>query len=93
MVGFGETDEEVLESMGDIRNTGAEFCTLGQYLQPDKSKLAVTDYIHPDKFDWYQQQGLKMGFDYVASGPLVRSSFQAGFMIQGWSMLSGLRLN
>ncbi len=78
MVGFGETDDEVLESMSDIRGTGAEFCTLGQYLQPDKTKLSVSEYIHPDKFDWYEQKGLKMGFEYVASGPLVRSSYQAG---------------
>lgn len=78
MVGFGETDDEVLETMRDIRSTGAEFCTLGQYLQPDKTKLAVNVYIHPDKFKWYEKKGLEMGFDYVASGPLVRSSYQAG---------------
>ncbi|MBU2648966.1 lipoyl synthase [bacterium] len=78
MLGFGETDDEVLASMADIRATGAEFCTLGQYLQPDRTKLAVTEYIHPDKFKWYEQKGLEMGFEYVASGPLVRSSYQAG---------------
>jgi len=78
MVGFGETDDEVLSALSDIRLTGAEFCTIGQYLQPDKTKLPVTTYIHPDKFNWYEEKGLEMGFDYVASGPLVRSSYRAG---------------
>lgn len=78
MVGFGETEEEVLDAMQDIRDTGAEFCTLGQYLQPDKTKLPVAAYIHPDTFKRYEEKGLAMGFEYVASGPLVRSSYRAG---------------
>lgn len=78
MVGFGESDKEVLESLEDIRSTGAVFCTIGQYLQPDKTKLPVVEYIHPDKFKWYEEKGLEMGFEYVASGPLVRSSYRAG---------------
>jgi len=78
MVGLGETDTEILASLSDIRRTGANFCTLGQYLQPDKTKLEVVEYIHPDKFKWYEKKGLEMGFEYVASGPMVRSSYQAG---------------
>lgn len=78
MLGFGETETEVLETMQDIRRTGAEFLTLGQYLQPDRTKLPVAAYIHPDQFERYQKAGLNMGFEYVASGPLVRSSFRAG---------------
>lgn len=77
MLGLGETDEEVIQAMRDIRNVDTDFLTLGQYLQPDKSKLPVEAYIHPDKFEWFKQQGLEMGFKYVSSGPLVRSSYQA----------------
>jgi len=77
MLGFGETSEEVIESMKDLRDIDTDFLTLGQYLQPTKNKLPVVEYIHPDQFDHYREIGLKMGFDYVASGPLVRSSYQA----------------
>ena len=77
MLGFGETDEEILQAMQDIKDVETDFLTLGQYLQPDKSKLPVIEYIHPDKFEWFRQQGLAMGFKYVSSGPLVRSSYQA----------------
>ncbi len=78
MVGFGETDDEIIEAMKDIRGVNADFLTIGQYLQPDKTKLPVTDYIHPDKFNWFEEKGLEIGFEYVASGPLVRSSYRAG---------------
>jgi len=77
MVGFGETNEEVIESMKDLREIDTDFLTLGQYLQPTRNKLPVVEYIHPDQFDHYRDIGLKMGFNYVASGPLVRSSYQA----------------
>ena len=77
MLGFGETETEVLECMQDIKAAGTDFLTLGQYLQPNKKKLPVTEYIHPNKFDWYKERGLEMGFRYVASGPLVRSSYKA----------------
>ena len=77
MLGFGETEREVLEAMQDLRKIGTDFLTLGQYLQPDKHTLAVNEYVSPDKFDWYREKGLEMGFEYVASGPLVRSSYQA----------------
>jgi len=78
MLGFGETREEVLECMQDLRDVGCDFLTLGQYLQPTKKHLVVSDYIHPDVFAEYEKIGLEMGFSYVASGPLVRSSYKAG---------------
>jgi lipoyl synthase len=78
MLGFGESEAEVLECLRDIRDTGADFLTLGQYLQPDRTKLPVTNYVHPDTFKRYEQAALAMGFEYAASGPLVRSSYQAG---------------
>ncbi|MCP4754885.1 MAG: lipoyl synthase [Proteobacteria bacterium] len=77
MVGFGESNNEVLESMKDLRSMDTDFLTIGQYLQPDKSKLPVAEYIHPDTFKRFEKEGLKMGFRYVASGPLVRSSYRA----------------
>lgn len=78
MLGFGETETEILECMQDIKDTAADFLTLGQYLQPNKRKLPVIEYVHPDQFKWYEERGLEMGFKYVASGPLVRSSYKAG---------------
>jgi len=78
MLGLGEEEGEVLATIQEIRDAGVDFLTLGQYLQPDRSKLPVVAYIHPDKFAWYEKQAMQMGFAYVASGPLVRSSFQAG---------------
>jgi lipoyl synthase len=77
MLGLGETVQEVTESMKDLRDINTDFLTLGQYLQPTKNKLPVKEYIHPDQFDRYHEEGLLLGFDYVASGPLVRSSYQA----------------
>jgi lipoic acid synthetase len=78
MVGLGETEEEVLTSMQHIRDEGVDFLTLGQYLRPTKRHLAVKEFVHPDVFGRYEQRGLEMGFKYVASGPLVRSSYKAG---------------
>ena len=78
MVGVGETTEEVLASMLDLRAVGVEFLTIGQYLQPNKKLLKVDDFIPPETFAEYERLGLKMNFSYVASGPLVRSSYKAG---------------
>jgi lipoic acid synthetase len=78
MVGLGETDEEVVRTMQDLRNVNVDFLTLGQYLQPTQKHLKVDDYIHPDRFKAWEEIGLEMGFKYVASGPLVRSSYKAG---------------
>lgn len=77
MLGLGESQESVLQTMRDIKQTGAEILTIGQYLQPGKRNIAVKEYIHPDMFAYYEKEGIKMGFDYVASGPLVRSSYKA----------------
>lgn len=78
MVGVGETTEEVLATMLDLRAVGCDFLTIGQYLQPNKKLLKVDSFITPETFESYETLGLKMGFTYVASGPLVRSSYKAG---------------
>ena len=77
MLGLGETDEEVLKSMKDLIDVGVDILTLGQYLQPTKKHLPVSKFIKPEKFSFFKERGLKMGFKYVESGPLVRSSYHA----------------
>ena len=77
MVGMGEYDEEVFETMRDLRAAGVDLVTVGQYLQPTKKHAAVKRYVSPDDFAEYERVGLDMGFAYVASGPLVRSSYHA----------------
>ncbi|MCU0429756.1 MAG: lipoyl synthase [Cytophagaceae bacterium] len=77
MLGLGETEEEVYEAMDDLRAHGLDVLTLGQYLQPTKMHLEVASFIHPDQFAKYKEEGLKRGFSYVESGPLVRSSYHA----------------
>lgn len=77
MLGLGETEEEVIETMEDLRNVKVDILTLGQYLQPTPKHLFVQDFITPEKFQFYKDLGLKMGFRYVESGPLVRSSYRA----------------
>jgi lipoyl synthase len=77
MLGLGETREEVLETMDDLRRVGVEILTLGQYLQPTKKHLTVQEFVHPDTFAFYKQAALEKGFRYVESGPLVRSSYHA----------------
>ena len=64
--------------MRDLRNVGVSIVTLGQYLRPTKGHLAVEEYVHPDVFDAWREYGDELGFAYVASGPLVRSSYKAG---------------
>lgn len=78
MLGLGETEEEVGAAMDDLRAVGCDFLTLGQYLQPSTKHLQVVEFIHPDQFDAYARLGREKGFKYVASGPLVRSSYRAG---------------
>jgi len=77
MVGLGETKEEVIETMEDMRNAGVEVVTIGQYLQPTKKHLQVKKFVTPEQFAEYHRIGLDMGFRYVESGPLVRSSYRA----------------
>ena len=77
MLGLGETREEVIEAMDDLRSVGVHVLTLGQYLQPTPKHLPVAEFIHPDTFKELEQIGLEKGFMYVESGPLVRSSYHA----------------
>ncbi len=77
MLGLGESEEEVIETMEDLRNVNVDILTLGQYLQPTPKHLPVSDFITPESFLNYKETGLKMGFRYVESGPLVRSSYRA----------------
>jgi lipoic acid synthetase len=77
MLGLGETEDEVIETMDDLRAVGVDVLTLGQYLQPTPRHLPVAEFIHPEKFAEYEQLGLKKGFRFVESGPLVRSSYHA----------------
>lgn len=77
MMGLGEKKEEVIQSMQDLRNSGVDVITLGQYLQPSKKHLPVIRFVHPDEFKEYREIGYTIGFDYVESGPLVRSSYHS----------------
>ncbi len=77
MLGLGETEQEVVETMQDLRAVHVDILTLGQYLQPTRKHLPVVEFIHPEQFAIYKETGLKMGFRYVESGPLVRSSYHA----------------
>ena len=77
MLGLGETEEEVIETMQDLRTVEVDILTLGQYLQPTPKHAEVKDFITPEKFDEYQKLGIEMGFRFVESGPLVRSSYHA----------------
>jgi lipoic acid synthetase len=77
MLGLGELHEEIIETMEDLRSVGVDIITLGQYLQPTKNHLPVAEFVTPDRFRMYKELGLEMGFRYVESGPLVRSSYHA----------------
>jgi lipoic acid synthetase len=85
MLGLGEMKEEVIQSMQDLRNSGVDVITLGQYLQPSKKHLPVIRFVHPDEFAEYRELGYSIGFDYVESGPLVRSSYHSDkHVIEGY---------
>ncbi|HEY3404876.1 MAG TPA: lipoyl synthase [Ohtaekwangia sp.] len=77
MLGVGETKEEVFKAMDDLAANGLMILTLGQYLQPTKMHLEVAEFVHPETFEMYKEEGLKRGLKYVESGPLVRSSYHA----------------
>lgn len=77
MLGLGETREEVIETMEDLRSVQVDILTLGQYLQPSRKHLPVYDFVTPEQFKEYEELGLQMGFRFVESGPLVRSSYHA----------------
>jgi len=78
MLGLGETDEDILQTLSDLREVDVDVVTFGQYLQPTRRHLKVKEYVTPEKFDEWQSEAMGMGFKYVASGPLVRSSYKAG---------------
>jgi lipoic acid synthetase len=78
MLGLGETDEEVIQTMKDLRAIDVDVVTFGQYLRPTENHLSVVEYVRPEKFDEFRTIGEDMGFKYVASGPMVRSSYKAG---------------
>ena len=77
MLGLGEKKEEVIQTMTDLKNSGVDVITIGQYLQPTKKHLPVVRFVHPDEFKEYKEIGYQMGIDYVESGPLVRSSYHS----------------
>jgi lipoic acid synthetase len=77
MLGLGETDEEIIETMQDLRAVGVDILTLGQYLQPTPKHLPIVEFVPPERFEKYEKLGLEMGFRFVESGPLVRSSYHA----------------
>jgi lipoic acid synthetase len=77
MVGLGETKDEVIDVFNDLVAVSCDFLTIGQYLSPSKEHLEVNEYITPETFKWYEQKAYKTGFNYVASSPLVRSSYMA----------------
>ena len=84
MLGIGETGEEVLQALIDLRKNNVDMLTLGQYLRPSQRHLAITNYVAPEKFKYFQEEALKQGFLYCASGPFIRSSYKAGeLFIQG----------
>ena len=85
MLGIGEEKHEVIQTMKDLVNVGCDVLTLGQYLQPTKKHLPVQRFVHPDEFAELRQIGYELGFDYVESGPLVRSSYHSEkHVIAGW---------
>ncbi|MPW26537.1 lipoyl synthase [Alkalibaculum sp. M08DMB] len=77
MLGLGENDKQVCELLRDLRDVGCDILTIGQYLQPSKLHYPIVEYLHPDKFKEYEIKAYKLGFKYVASNPLVRSSYRA----------------
>jgi len=88
MVGLGESDKEVLETMQEAADLGVIIFNIGQYLQPTINHLSVQRFVHPDIFEMYQETGLKMGFRVVESGPLVRSSYHADEQVSRLAMKS-----
>lgn len=77
MLGLGETDQEVYQAMDDLVAHGLDILTLGQYLQPTKQHIRIAEYVHPDKFAHFKEEGMRRGIRYVEAGPLVRSSYRA----------------
>ena len=97
MLGLGEAKEEVIQTMHDLKESNVDVITIGQYLQPTKKHLPVHRFVHPDEFAEFREIGYQIGFDYVESGPLVRSSYHsekhviAGFGRERWMKEKGLQ--
>jgi lipoic acid synthetase len=83
MVGLGETQDEVRATLADLRGSGCEILTIGQYLRPSQAHLPVAEFVHPDVFKAYEQYALSLGFSAAACGPFVRSSYQAEQVLSG----------
>ena len=77
IVGLGETNDEIVETMRELRGNGVDVVTIGQYLQPSSNHVAIDRWVHPDEFRWLREQGEALGFGSVFAGPLVRSSYRA----------------
>lgn len=92
MLGLGEAKEEVIQSLHDLKNNGVDVVTIGQYLQPTKKHLPVNRFVHPDEFAEYREIGYSIGFDYVESGPLVRSSYHSDkHVIEGFGRAAWMK--
>lgn len=87
MVGVGETQEEVVALFKDLVDYNCDFLTIGQYLQPSEEHFPMKEYIHPDVFDFYKEEALKAGLKFVASAPLVRSSYNAAEFLKQWKRI------
>ena len=83
MVGIGENKDQIIKTMHDLRNVGVDFLTIGQYLQPSDNHAEIMKYYKPEEFDEFREIALKMGFQHVESGPLVRSSYHAQNALNG----------
>ncbi len=92
MVGLGETFDEVAETMADLASWGVDILTIGQYLQPSKKHMPIDRYYTPDEFEQLKQIGDDLGFKWVESGPLVRSSYHAEQQVRQLSKLNYVRL-
>ena len=88
MLGLGETEEEVSEALKDLRDTGCDILTIGQYMQPTPNHLAIHRWVHPDEFERHKEKALELGFAKCDSGPLVRSSYRAEEVLQPGSPLA-----
>ena len=93
MLGFGETDEQILTSLKDLKDAHVDIVTLGQYLQSSRNAIPVHDYIEPKKFAYWEKKAKTMGFSAVVSGPLVRSSYQAGLQYSNVRKIVQKKLN
>lgn len=82
MVGLGESDEQVFQTLRDLKEAGCDIVTIGQYLQPNRQKLLVKSFVHPEQFKKYEIYGYELGLGYVYSGPFVRSSYNAGLVLE-----------